>query len=320
MSTPASFTMERELSDGSFRRQQSRFRRSVVDEPQAEFPVVAGRYHLYVSLACPWSQRAAIVRVLRGLQGLVQISYVSPFRDERGWAFTGERFEDGPGGVYADRLHGWQLLSSAYEATDAAYDGRVSVPVLWDAATGQIVSNESADIVRMFTSSASLGALGSGPDLFPEALRDEIERVNERVYETVNNGVYLAGFARTQEAYEAAFARLFDSLQWLEELLGTRRYLAGDRLSEADWRLFVTLVRFDEVYHVHFRCNRRRIVEYPQLWAYTRELYQWPGVAETVAMAQIKRHYYTTHDELNPKRIIPVGPAPDFLAPHGRGD
>lgn len=319
MSTPAAFTMERELSSGSFRRQQSRFLRSVVDEPGAEFPAVAGRYHLYVSLACPWSQRVAIVRVLKGLQEVVGISYVDPFRDERGWAFTGERFEDGPGGLYADQLHGWPLLSSAYGATESTYDGRVSVPVLWDSVSGQIVSNESADIVRMFNSSASLGALGSGPDLFPQALRDEIERVNERVYETVNNGVYAAGFARTQEAYETAFERLFESLQWLEELLGERRYVAGDLVSEADWRLFATLVRFDEVYHVHFRCNRRRIVEYPRLWAYTRELYQWPGVADTVAMAQIKRHYYTTHDELNPKHITPLGPAPDFLTPHGRG-
>jgi putative glutathione S-transferase len=311
--------LDREFADGRFRRQESRFRDLVSSEPQARFPVEGGRYHLYVSLACPWCHRTVIVRGLRGLQEAVAISYAHPFRDERGWAFPGGRFEDGPGGEYVDRLNGWEYAGEAYRLSDPAYEGRVSLPVLWDSVSGQIVNNESADIIRMFNSSQSLGALGGGEDLYPEALRGEIDAINERVYATVNNGVYAAGFARSQAAYEDAFGEVFASLEWLDGLLGERRYLAGDRITEADWRLFPTVARFDEVYHLHFRCNRRRIVEYPQLWAYARELHQRPGIAETVAMDQIKRHYYTTHDELNPKRIIPVGPAPDWSQPHGRG-
>jgi len=319
-SRPGAFTLNRELIDGEFVRQPSRFRRWVSDDPQTEFPVVAGRYHLYVSLACPWCHRTAIVRALRGLQDAVGISYAHPFRDERGWAFPGGSFSDGPGGEYIDQINHWSFMGEGYRATDPAYDGRVSVPVLWDTHSGQIVSNESADILRMFDSPRSLGALGHpAPVLYPAGARGEIDVINERVYATVNNGVYAAGFAPRQAAYEHAFARLFESLSWLEELLRSRRYLAGREITEADWRLFPTLVRFDEVYHVHFRCNRRRIVEYPALWDYTRELYQWPGVAETVAMDQIKRHYYTTHDELNPRRIIPVGPAPPFTLAHTRG-
>ncbi len=340
--------MGRELASGSFERQESRFREWVGHDPRTgagadvgnAYAVAAGRYHLYVSLACPWCHRTAIVRELAGLRDAVGISYVAPFRDERGWAFTGERFADGPGGEYADPLHGWELMAEGYRLSDPEFDARITVPVLWDTETNRIVSNESSEIIRMFYAPDSLGGLGTavrdapatpatpagvavaggrGLDLYPAALRAEIDAINARVYDTVNNGVYRAGFARRQDAYERAFAELFASLEWLEELLAQRRYLAGDRITEADWRLFPTLVRFDEVYHVHFRCNRRRIVEYPNLWGYTRELYQWPGVAETVAMEQIKRHYYTTHDELNPKRIIPVGPAPDWLAPHGRG-
>jgi glutathionyl-hydroquinone reductase len=316
--------LDRELTSGAFERQQSRFRDWVGIEPitgaPGRFPVQGGRYHLYVTLACPWCHRTAILRELAGLGDAIAISYVAPFRDERGWAFTGERFEDGPGGEYLDRLHGWDFMSEAYRSSDPSFDGRVTVPVLWDTETATIVNNESADILRMFAAPDSLGGLGGRAlDLYPQDLRGEIDRVNERVYETVNNGVYRAGFARRQNAYEQAFADLFETLAWLEAGLSERRYLAGDTITEADWRLFPTLVRFDEVYHLHFRCNYRRIVEYPHLWAYTRELYQWPGVAQTVAMSQIKRHYYTTHAELNPKRIIPVGPAPDFAAPHERG-
>lgn len=318
------FTIDGEHVGGVFRRQQSHFRDWVGVDPRtgrdSAYPVQAGRYHLYVALACPWSHRAVMLRELAGLQSAVAISYAAPFRDAHGWAFTGERFADGPGGEYVDRLHGWEHLSAAYGASDADFAGRVTVPVLWDTQAGRIVSNESSDIVRMFHSRDSLGALGRTElDFYPHAQRGEIDPINERVYETVNNGVYRAGFARSQDAYEQAFAELFESLAWLEELLSRRRYLAGEQITEADWRLLPTLVRFDEVYHTHFRCNRRRIVEHPNLWGYTRELYQWPGIAQTVAMAQIKRHYYTTHDELNPKRIIPVGPAPEFTAPHGRG-
>lgn len=320
--------MDAELAGGEFARQQSRFRDWVgVERSQAgqrpggssSYPPERGRYHLYVSLACPWCHRAAILRELAGLRDAVGISYLAPFRDERGWAFTGERFEDGPGGEYVDRLHGWALMSEAYAISDPGFEGRITVPVLWDTQTARIVNNESSDIIRMMYLADSLGGLGAPLELYPEALRAEIDAVNERVYETVNNGVYRAGFARRQHSYEHAFKELFESFAWLEALLGERRYLLGDRLTEADWRLFPTLTRFDEVYNLHFRCNLRRLVDYPNLWGYARELHQLPGVAETVAMEQIKRHYYTTHDELNPKRIIPVGPGYDWSEPHGRG-
>ena len=317
--------MDRELAGGEFKRQQSRFRDWVgLDErsgEQSRFTVQAGRYHLYVSLACPWCHRTAILRELAGLTEAIPISYAAPFRDERGWAFTGESFSDGPGGEYLDRLHGWSFMSEAYSASDPGFDGRVTVPVLWDTQTGTIVNNESSDIVRMMSSADSLGGLGHGGelDLYPARMRAEIDQVNERVYDKVNNGVYRAGFARRQHAYERAFAELFESFDWLEGLLGERRYLLGGRITEADWRLFPTLARFDEVYNLHFRCNYRRLVDYPNLWGYARDLYQVQGVAETVAMEQIKRHYYTTHDELNPKRIIPVGPGYDWSEPHGRG-
>jgi putative glutathione S-transferase len=312
-----------ELASGSFERQQSRFRDWVGEDAPARaeaLPAESGRYHLYVSLACPWCHRTAIVHRLAGLEEALGISYAAPFRDERGWAFTGESFHDGPGGRYVDELHGWEFMAEGYRLSDPAFEGRITVPVLWDTGTGRIVNNESSDLIRMFASPYSLGGLGSagGLDLNPPELRAEIEEINRRVYDTVNNGVYRAGFARRQDAYEAAFTELFDSLDWLEGLLSQRRYLLGERITEADWRLFPTLVRFDEVYNLHFRCNRRRLVDYPSLWAYSRELYQWPGVARTVAMAQIKRHYYTTHDELNPKRIIPVGPGYDWGEPHDR--
>jgi putative glutathione S-transferase len=317
--------MGRELRGGVFKRQDSHFREWIGVHPHTGkrgLPVSAGRYHLYVSLACPWCHRTAIVRELAGLGEAVQIHYVAPFRDERGWAFTGERFEDGPGGRYVDPLNGWKFMSEAYFKSDPSYDARVTVPVLWDVQKQRIANNESSDIIRMFAAADSLGGLGGKDaklDLYPPALREDIDEVNLRVYDTINNGVYNAGFARLQGAYERAFKRLFESFAWLEELFGKQRYLLGEQITEADWRLFPTLVRFDEVYHLHFRCNYRRIVEYPNLWAYTRELYQWPGVAQTVAMGQIKRHYYTTHDELNPKHIIPLGPAPDWEEPHGRG-
>jgi len=324
--------IDAELSAGEFRRQQSQFRDWVGIDPRvgaaSDYAVEPGRYHLYLSLACPWCHRAAILRELAGLQEAVPISYLAPFRDERGWVFTGESFTvpsrddaDGWGGRYVDELHGWEFMSEAYSLSDPGFRARVTVPVLWDTVAGRIVNNESSDIIRMFYSPDSLGALSAGgpPDLYPQELSKEIEQINERVYETVNNGVYRAGFARLQGAYERAFRLLFDSFDWLEGLLGARRYLTGERVTEADWRLFPTLARFDEVYNLHFRCNRRRLVDYPNMWGYARELHQWPGVARTVAMAQIKEHYYTTHDELNPKRIIPVGPAYDWSEPHGRG-
>jgi putative glutathione S-transferase len=287
---------------GAFVRRQAAFR-EVLDHAEA------GRYHLYVALACPWSQRTVIVRHLKGLEDSVSMSLLDPYRDERGWRFTGGRFDD--------PVNDFEFLRQAYQCTVPGYDDRVSVPVLWDKEAARIVSNESEDILRMFNSVFE-GA--SGPDLYPEELRAEIDEVNELVYENVNNGVYRAGFARSQAAYDEAFVRLFDALAELERRLGGSRYLVGDALTEADWRLFPTLVRFDEVYNLHFRCNGRRLIDHPNLWAYARELYQVPGIADTVAMDEIKRHYYTTHDTLNPNHIIPRGPLDaDWMAPHGRG-
>jgi putative glutathione S-transferase len=295
------FAVERERRGGEYVRQESVFRGWVDTESGP------GRYHLYVALACPWSHRTVIVRRLKGLEDELGISYLHPFRDERGWRFAG--------GEFVDHLNEFEFLAEAYEVTDPEFEGRVSVPVLWDKDTEAIVSNESADIVRMLNDWGDPAV-----DLYPEPLRPEIDELNEWIYGDFQNAVYRAGFAGSQAAYDRAFASVFASLQRLETLLGERRYLTGDRITLADWRLFPTLVRFDVVYHTHFRCNGRRIVDHPNLWGYTRELYQQPGIADTVAMDQIREHYYTTHDELNPKRIIPRGPLDlDFTAPHGRG-
>jgi putative glutathione S-transferase len=286
-------------TQGAFERAPSAFR----DQVEIGTP---GRYHLYVAKACPWCHRTMIVRHLKGLEQVVGISYVDPIRDQRGWAFTG--------GLYTDEVEGMRFLSEAYIATDPEYSGHVSAPVLWDRERRRIVNNESSEIIRMFDSSL----LASGPELYPPPLRAEIDEINQRVYETVNNGVYRAGFARSQASYDQAVAALFVSLDWLEGLLSGRRYLLGSELTEADWRLFPTLVRFDAVYVGHFKCNLRRIVDYAALWGYTRELYQLPGIAETVALDEIKRHYYMTHPQLNPSRVVPAGPLIDFDAPHGR--
>ena len=286
-------------SRGRFVRQTSRFRDWVDERPEP------GRYHLYVSLACPWASRAVIVRMLKGLEDVLPMTVVDPIRDERGWRFTAGD---------PDPVNGFELLREAYVATDPDYDDRVTVPVLWDVQERRIVNNESADIIRMLN-----GWSDEGPDLVPESMRRAIDDFNRRIYRSVNDGVYRTGFAQSQEAYEEAFDELFATLDWLDDLLGGRRYLLGEQITEADWRLFVTLVRFDAVYYVHFRCNGRRLVDHPNLWAYARDLYQQPGVAGTVAMDQIKRHYYTTHDSLEPTRIIPIGPELDFMAPHGRG-
>jgi putative glutathione S-transferase len=298
--TDTGFNLGREVSDGRFQRQPSRFR----DWVGATTP---GRHHLYACYACPWAHRTLIVRRLKGLEDTVSVSFVHPFRDARGWAFAD--------GEHRDHLHDWDYLSEAYAETEPSFDGRVTVPVLWDREQRRIVNNESADVIRM------LNAWGDeGPDLYPEDLRDEIDAVNALVYDRVNNGVYRTGFAKTQEAYEEAFTELFATLGELDDRLGSQRYLVGDRVTEADWRLFTTLVRFDAVYHTHFRCNGKRLVDYPSLWPYARELFQVPGVAETVRFDEIKRHYYTTHDLLNPKRIVPLGPIDvDWTEPHRRG-
>jgi putative glutathione S-transferase len=316
MPMPTRFDMSAEVADdGRFVRRESVFRRWVT--AGGEFPPQAGRYHLYVSLACPWSHRAVIVRAVKGLEGAIGVSCAAPFRDERGWAFPGGPFAEpagGPSGAYVDTVNGFAFLSEAYRATAPDFRGRVTVPVLWDTRTGQIVSNESADIVRMLNDVFDPLA-ERHVDLYPAALRPEIDRLNELVYDRVNNGVYKAGFARSQAAYDHAFAELFATLDELEELLGRRRYLCGDAITEADWRLFPTLARFDAVYAVHFKCDRRRLVDYANLWRYAHELYRRPGIAATVAMDQIKRHYYTTHDFLNPSRIVPGDPAIDFRTP-----
>jgi putative glutathione S-transferase len=293
-----------EQAGGRFVRQQSRFRDTAV-EP------VAGRYHLYVSYACPWASRTLVVRKLKGLEDAISMSPVDPVRDARGWAFTG--------GEYTDPLEGFAYLSEAYDRTQAGPHGRITVPVLWDKQERRVVNNESADVVRILNASFDEVAGHPEVDLYPEALRGEIDAVNARVYEGLNNGVYRAGFANTQEAYEEGFRDVFATLDWLEERLGGQRYLAGDVITEADWRTFVTLVRFDAVYVGHFKCNRNRIADMPNLWGYTRELFQQPGIAETVRLDEIKRHYYVTHPSINPTGVVPLGPAIDFTTPHGRG-
>ncbi|MDX5403619.1 MAG: glutathione S-transferase family protein [Rhodobacterales bacterium] len=305
---------------GKFERSTAGFRNWVTADgsagPSGEggFKAESGRYHLYVSLACPWAHRTLIFRALKGLTDHIGVSVVHPEMLKDGWTFD----TDFPGST-GDRLFGLPFLRDIYTRTDPRVSGRVTVPILYDTQRDTIVSNESSEIIRMFNSAFD-DITGNRDDYWPADLRDGIEAVNARVYDTVNNGVYKAGFATTQEAYEAGVYPLFDTLDWLEERLSQNRYLMGDRLTEADWRLFPTLVRFDSVYHLHFKCNRKRIVDYPNLWAYTRELYQVPGVAGTVNLDHIVRHYHYSHDTINPYRIIPINPILDFLAPHGRGN
>ncbi|WP_333830638.1 glutathione S-transferase family protein [Pararhodobacter sp.] len=303
---------------GAFKRDTSRFRNWVRADgapgPSGEggFKAESGRYHLYVSYACPWAHRTLIFRALKGLEDHIGVSVVHPDMLDEGWEF-GTDFE----GATGDTLFGAAYLRDIYTRADPKISGRVTVPVLWDKERGTIVSNESAEIIRMLNSAFD-AITGNSDDYWPAPLRDQIEAVNERVYDNVNNGVYKAGFATTQAAYDAAVHPLFETLDWLEAHLATNRFLLGDRLTEADWRLFTTLVRFDSVYHLHFKCNRRRLVDYPHLWAYTRALYQVPGVAGTVQMDHIVRHYHYSHDTINPNRIIPINPVLDFNAPHGR--
>ena len=304
-------------TSGHFKRADSSFRNWVTADglagPSGEggFKAEAGRYHLYVSYACPWAHRTLIFRKLKGLEDLISVSVVDPLMLENGWEFH-ER-----DGATADHLFGADYLWQVYVKADPNFSGRVTVPVLWDKQKGTIVSNESAEIIRMFNSAFD-HLTGSTLDMHPEDLHAEIDDVNKRVYDTVNNGVYKAGFATTQEAYESAVYPLFETLDWLEDRLKTQRYLFGNSMTEADWRLFTTLVRFDPVYVGHFKCNIRRIADYPALSAYLRDLYQTPGVAETVEMRHIKHHYYRSHTMINPTRVVPVGPEEDLTAPHGR--
>ncbi|PRX37010.1 putative glutathione S-transferase [Meinhardsimonia xiamenensis] len=304
---------------GEFRREPTVFHSWITPDgrpgPTGEggFAAESGRYHLYVSYACPWAHRTLIFRALKGLEPHISISAVHPDMLDDGWTF-----DTGFPGATGDTLYGLKYLREIYARADPHYTGRVTVPVLWDKERETIVSNESAEIIRMFNSAFD-HITGNSDDYWPEDLRAAIEPVNARIYETVNNGVYRAGFASSQSAYDAAATALFGTLDWLEERLATNRYLMGERITEADWRLFPTLARFDTVYHTHFKCNRARIVDYPNLWAYARELWQWPGVAGVTRLDHARRHYYYSHESINPNRIVPLCPEIDWQAPHGRG-
>jgi putative glutathione S-transferase len=303
---------------GHFVRSAAKFRNWVTADGspgpsgRGGFKAEPDRYHLYVSLACPWANRTLIFRHLKGLEEMISLSVVHWHMAEHGWTF-----QHGDG-VIPDPLFNAQYLHQVYTHADSDYSGRVTVPVLWDKQEGTVVSNESSEIIRMFNS--AFDDIGATPgDFYPQDLRHQIDEINSRIYSCVNNGVYKAGFATSQEAYEEALEPLFETLDWLEHRLATKRYLFGDRLTEADWRLFTTLIRFDPVYVGHFKCNIRRLVDYPNLWAYTRDLYQHEGVAETIDMKHIKHHYYVSHTMINPTGVVPAGPQLDLWAPHGRG-
>lgn len=297
-------------SGGEFRRQDSHFRNWLTPNGEAGpsgragFKAEKGRYHLYVSLACPWAHRTLIFLQLKQLQDYIDVTIVEPIMLENGWEMQ-------------DSLSGLDFLYALYLKADTSYEGRVTVPVLWDKQTKTIVSNESSEIIRMLNTAFN-SLTGNFTDYYPENLQSEIDGLNDRIYDTINNGVYRAGFATTQHAYEEAFHSLFQSLDWVEDLLSRQRYLAGDQLTEADWRLFTTLIRFDAVYFGHFKTNRQLLASYPAISGYVRELYQVPGVAETVNFEHIKTHYYASHLMINPTGVIPVGPSQDFTIPHNR--
>jgi len=303
---------------GAFKRQDSQFSNWVTPDGapgptgSGGFKAESGRYHLFVANACPWANRTMIFRALKGLTPHIDVSVVHPDMLSEGWTF-----ETDDKGATGDRLFGSRFMREIYQRAAPRVTTRVTVPVLWDTQTSTIVSNESSEIIRMFNSAFN-GLTGDTQDFYPEPLRDRIDAINARVYDEINNGVYKSGFATTQAAYDTAAHALFDALDWVEGILSENRYLTGDRVTEADWRLFTTLVRFDPVYHQHFKCNRRRLMDYPNLWAYTRELYQWPGVAETINFDHIVRHYHYSHESVNPHRIIPINPIIDWAEPHGR--
>lgn len=293
--------------EGAFLRQEDQFRSWVGKGGSPKFPVASGRYHLYVSLACPWAHRTIIVRKLKKLENVIGMTVVDPIRDERGWVFTNKK----------DPINGFEYLGQAYVSSNSSYEARVTVPILWDIKTSQIVSNCDDDIMRMLNNTFD-DFTDSNLDLYPVELRSEIDEINDLIYSNVNDGVYRSGFATTQNAYEAAVHKLFETLDLLENRLSEHRYLTGNRLTEADWRLFPTLIRFDAVYHGHFKCNLKRIIDYPNLYGYMCDLYHHDGVAETVDFDHIKRHYYMTHPEINPTKIVPVGPSFAFDASHNR--
>ncbi|MES1943313.1 glutathione S-transferase domain-containing protein [Salinisphaera sp. PC39] len=301
-----------ESTGGRFVRESPGFRHWVTADGSSGFPAEAGRYHLYVSLACPWAHRTLIMRALKGLEEAVGVSVVDPYMGENGWTFS-----EAPGCI-PDTVNGARYLYEVYRKAVPDYTGRVTTPTLWDRERGTIVSNESSDIMRMLNAEFDAVARHPARDYYPADLRERIDAINEPIYHEVNNGVYKAGFATAQDAYEEACRSLFARLDALDERLGGQRYLAGDRLTEADWRLFTTLVRFDAVYHGHFKCNIRRIADYPHLSGYLRELYQVPGIAATTDFDHIKQHYYRSHGHINPTGIVPLGPELDLDAPHGR--
>jgi glutathionyl-hydroquinone reductase len=304
-----------EQSDsGEFQRQEDAFREWISNDESTSYPAVASRYHLYVSLACPWASRTVIFRKLKGLEDAIGMTVVDPIRDERGWAFRDPSGKIPPDAPFesTDPINGFQFLSEAYKATDPDFDGRVTVPVLWDKETKKIVNNCEDDICRMFNDTFNELAQNKDVDLFPKEIEAEHTKLADFLYDNVNNGVYKAGFATRQRPYEISCRKLFEALDELEARLAKGRYLFDNRIVEADWRLFCTLVRFDVVYHGHFKCNVRRIIDYPNLQGYLMDLYQQPGIAETVNFDHIKRHYYMTHTEINPTRIVPLGPALDL--------
>lgn len=306
--------------DGAFERQESRFRNWVTADGSAGptgdggFKAESGRYHLYVSLACPWAHRTLIFRALKSLEDHISVAVVHPLMGEDGWTF-----ETDVDGATGDRLLGKSLLREVYLEADPNATTRVTVPVLWDKKTKTIVSNESSEIIRMFNSAFD-GITGNTLDFRPEELAPEIDIVNDRVYPNLNNGVYRSGFATSQAAYDGAVRDVFETLDWMEERLSGQRYLAGNQVTEADWRAVTTLFRFDPVYHGHFKCNLRRLIDYPSVWAYARELYQVDGIAGTVDFDHIVQHYHRSHESINPHRIVPIGPELDWDEPHGRDD
>jgi putative glutathione S-transferase len=297
---------------GEFQRQETSFRDWIEFDPDAEYPAEAGRYHLYVSLACPWAHRTLVTRALKGLEDAVSVNVVDPVRRVDGWEFGPEKE-----GCTPDTVNGADKLRDVYTAADPEFTGRVTVPVLWDTETQTIVNNESAEIMRMLDT-AMHDVAERDVDLYPDGYREDVDEIIDAIYDPINNGVYRAGFAKSQEAYENAVSDLFEALDHWDEVLADQRYLAGEVLTEADVAMFTTLIRFDEVYHTHFKCNRARITDYPNLWGYLKELYQLPGVAETVNVEHIKDHYYRSHRDLNPGGRVPVGPDPDFDADHDR--
>lgn len=309
-------TWDRQIDDqGAFVRKPTTFRSWISPSQDSPYAPEAGRYHLYVSYACPWAHRTLITRKLKGLEEAISYDVVDYLLGDDGWTFATHRID----GATGDSVHGFELLGEVYRKAEPGFDGTITVPVLYDRKTGTIVNNESSEIIRMLNSRLQDLARNPKLDLYPEPLAERIDELNSWIYASINNGVYRAGFARKQKAYSAAVRELFDALDRVEGILAESRYLCGDAFTEADVRLFTTLVRFDAVYYTHFKCNVRRIVDYPNLWGYTREIYQMPGVAETVKMDHIKRHYFESHRHINPAGIVPVGPALDFSAPHGRG-